>query len=46
MAYVLMFVQRFRAKDEGAFMALESWTDVYEVLDFEGPRHAGGTRAS
>ena len=46
MAYVLRFVQQFRASDAGAFMALESWTEIYEVLDFAGPRRARGTRAS
>jgi len=38
MAYVLRFVQRFRAADERAFLALEAksleaYTEIYEVLE-------------
>jgi hypothetical protein len=51
MAYVLRFVQRFRAKDEAAFMALEAhfleaWTEVYEVLELHDPRRRRRRRAS
>ena len=46
MAYVLRFVQRFRPEDEAAFMALEAWTEVYEVLDFPQTRPARRARRS
>jgi hypothetical protein len=51
MAYVLRFVQRFRAQDELKRQIpffLEAWTEVYEVLDLAAasPRRARRRRAS